>query len=161
MSIDPDKKSTFGHFERADLPEVEADLPYKRNKQLDEAAEILRQAGPIDVSAEDDGRVLRMIDWHVCLPMCIVYLCQQVGGRPCLFFFFFLSLVIWLPRHLTIFPSATKMDKGAVSSAAVFNLQKETHLHGTQYSWLSSSLYLAELCWQPVSSFALIFFPGE
>jgi hypothetical protein len=51
------------------------------------------------------------------------------------------------------------MDKSSVSYAAVFNLQTETGLVGTQYSWLSSIVYVAQLVCQPLSSYALIVFP--
>lgn len=46
-----------------------------------------------------------------------------------------------------------------MSYSAVFDLAKETHLHGTQYSWLSSVVYCAQLVCQPLSSYALIVFP--
>lgn len=51
------------------------------------------------------------------------------------------------------------MDKSSVSYAAVFDLQKHTNLHGTQYSWLSSVVYCAQLVCQPISAYALIVFP--
>jgi hypothetical protein len=51
------------------------------------------------------------------------------------------------------------LDKSSVSYAAVFDLQKETHLVGSEYSWLSSVVYLAQLVCQPLSSYALIVFP--
>jgi hypothetical protein len=82
MSSDADKKGNTEHLERVTaLPDIESHPRYKRNRQLDEAAAILEQTGTIEVSAEDDRRVLWAIDWHVCLPMCIVYLCQQVRGH--------------------------------------------------------------------------------
>lgn len=46
-----------------------------------------------------------------------------------------------------------------MSYAAVFDLAKETDLHGTEYSWLSSVVYCAQLVCQPISSYALIVFP--
>lgn len=36
---------------------------------------------------------------------------------------------------------------------------KETGLVGTQYSWLNSIVYVAELIWQPVSSYLLVKLP--
>ena len=51
------------------------------------------------------------------------------------------------------------MDKSSVSYAAVFNLQKEAHLVGIEYSWLSSVVYCAQLVCQPISGYALIVFP--
>jgi hypothetical protein len=41
----------------------------------------------------------------------------------------------------------------------VFNLQQETNLVGSEYSWLSSIVYIAQLVCQPLSSYALIVFP--
>lgn len=55
--------------------------------------------------------------------------------------------------------TAPQMDKSSVSYAAVFELQKETGLHGSQYSWLSSVVYCAQLVCQPISAYALIVFP--
>lgn len=46
-----------------------------------------------------------------------------------------------------------------MSYAAVFDLISATGLHGTQYSWLTSVVYLAQLIFQPLSSYALIAFP--
>ncbi|WRT68790.1 uncharacterized protein IL334_005770 [Kwoniella shivajii] len=94
-------------------------------KYEDDAAEILRQAGPLEYTVEDDRRVLRKIDRWVLIPM-----------------FFTYTLV-----HL---------DKNALSYGAVFDLQKETHLVGAQYSWLSSSLYLVQLVFQPLAALALV-----
>lgn len=51
------------------------------------------------------------------------------------------------------------MDKSSLSWAAVFDLQKLTHLHGTEFSWLTSCVYIAQLIAQPLSSYALIVFP--
>ncbi|KZF22512.1 MFS general substrate transporter [Xylona heveae TC161] len=40
------------------------------------------------------------------------------------------------------------MDKIILSSAAVFGLSKDTHLHGTQYSWISSIFYFGYLVFE-------------
>ncbi|KAI5449361.1 hypothetical protein NCC49_004766 [Naganishia albida] len=60
-----------------------------------------------------------------------------------------LCLVYWIQQ----------LDKSSVSYAAVFDLREATHLKGQQYSWLSSIVYLAQLGFQPLSSFALVKFP--
>lgn len=65
------------HVENADA-EI-AKSKYKANKQLDQAAELLAQAGPLDFSKEDKKRVLKWIDFYVCVPMCLVYWIQQVS----------------------------------------------------------------------------------
>ncbi|KAI9741647.1 MAG: hypothetical protein M1834_000031 [Cirrosporium novae-zelandiae] len=40
------------------------------------------------------------------------------------------------------------IDKTTLGYAAVFDLREETHLHGTQYSWLGSIFYLGYLIWE-------------
>ncbi|WWC95843.1 hypothetical protein V866_002710 [Kwoniella sp. B9012] len=119
-----EKESAIEHVER-----VEASTAKGRAKKYeDDAAEILRQAGNLEYTVEDDKRVLRKIDRWVLIPM-----------------FFTYTLV-----HL---------DKNALSYGAVFDLQKETHLVGSQYSWLSSSLYLVQLIIQPLAALALVRLP--
>ncbi|OXB36609.1 allantoate transporter [Cryptococcus neoformans] len=99
------------------------------NTQLDDAAKLLEEAGGhVEYTHADNKRILRLIDFYVCLPMCLVYFIQQ-------------------------------LDKASVSYAAVFDLQTEANLVGTQYSWLSSVVYCAQLVCQPLSSYALIVFP--
>ncbi|WWC60757.1 uncharacterized protein I303_103333 [Kwoniella dejecticola CBS 10117] len=102
---------------------------HNANKQLDEAADILREnGGHVEYTVDDSKRILRKIDIFVCIPMCIVYLVQQ-------------------------------LDKGTVAQAAVFDLKESTGLVGSQYSWLTSVVYIAQLCCQPLSSYALVVFP--
>jgi hypothetical protein len=60
-----------------------------------------------------------------------------------------MCIVYWLQQ----------LDKSAVSYAAVFNLQTETNLQGSEYSWLTSVVYISQLICQPLSSYALIVFP--
>lgn len=40
------------------------------------------------------------------------------------------------------------IDKTTLGYAAVFGLQKETHLVGTDYSWLGALFYLGYLVWE-------------
>jgi len=68
-----------------------------------------------------------------------------------------IDLFVCLPMCLIYF--IQQMDKSSVSYAAVFGLQKEANLHGSQYSWLSSVVYCAQLVCQPISGYALIVFP--
>lgn len=42
-----------------------------------------------------------------------------------------------------------QMDKSAVSFAAVFNFRADANLTGSQYAWLSTIVYLAQLFTQP------------
>jgi hypothetical protein len=62
-----------------------------------------------------------------------------------------MCIVYWLQQ----------LDKSSVSYAAVFDLRESTKLVGTQYSWLTSAVYVAQLVFQPLSSYALIVFPGK
>jgi hypothetical protein len=98
------------HIETLPAQEADAEAGLKRrnvNTQLDDAAELLAQAGGhVEVSLEDSKRVVRLVDVWVCVPMCIVYTIQN-------------------------------MDKSTLSYSAVFNLQAETGLVGSQYSWLT------------------------
>ncbi|KDQ56844.1 hypothetical protein JAAARDRAFT_158072 [Jaapia argillacea MUCL 33604] len=52
-----------------------------------------------------------------------------------------------------------QLDKSSLSYTSVFGIVQETHLVGSQYSWLGSIVYVAQLIWQPVSSYALVKFP--
>lgn len=51
------------------------------------------------------------------------------------------------------------LDKAALSYASVFGLIKDTHLVGSEYSWLGSVVYVAQLVWQPVVAYMLVRFP--
>lgn len=96
------------------------------NTQLDDAAKLLEDAGGhVEYTHAENKRVLRLIDFYVCLPMCLVYFIQQVG---------YLSNTVIAESYANI----SQLDKASVSYAAVFNLQVEANLVGTQYSWLSS-----------------------
>ncbi|KZV84882.1 MFS general substrate transporter, partial [Exidia glandulosa HHB12029] len=52
-----------------------------------------------------------------------------------------------------------QLDKSSVSYASVFGLVQQTGLVGKQYSWLTSIVYVAQLVWQPMSSYMLVRFP--
>lgn len=73
----------------------------------------------------------------------------------------------WLTTGMTISLTTGKvymiqqLDKGAVSQAAVFDLREATNLQGSEYSWLSSCVYVSQLIFQPLSSYALVVFPGQ
>lgn len=96
------------------------------NTQLDDAAKLLEEAGGhVEYTHAENKRVLRLIDFYVCLPMCLVYFIQQVG---------YLSNTVTAESYSNI----SQLDKASVSYAAVFDLQVEANLVGTQYSWLSS-----------------------
>ena len=60
--------------------DVEAHKPrYAANSQLDDAAKLLEEAGGhIEYTKKEEKRVLRMVDFYCCLPMCLVYFIQCV-----------------------------------------------------------------------------------
>ncbi|KAF2202031.1 MFS transporter [Delitschia confertaspora ATCC 74209] len=52
-----------------------------------------------------------------------------------------------------------QLDKSSLSYVSVFGLTTDAHLHGKQYSWLGSILYLAQLVMQPLVAFLLVKLP--
>lgn len=52
-----------------------------------------------------------------------------------------------------------QLDKSSLSYASVFNIQRDAGLVGRQYSWLGSSLYLAQLVAQPLGAVLLVKLP--
>ena len=63
-----------------------------------------------------------------------------------------------LPVMLVVY-FLQQLDKSSLSYTSVFGIVDEAHLVGTQYSWLSSVVYLAQLILQPLSSYALVRLP--
>lgn len=63
-----------------------------------------------------------------------------------------------LPVMLVVY-FLQQLDKSSLSYTSVFGIVSEAHLIGTQYSWLSSVVYLAQLIFQPLSSYAIVRFP--
>ncbi|RAL12753.1 putative MFS allantoate transporter [Aspergillus homomorphus CBS 101889] len=47
------------------------------------------------------------------------------------------------------------IDKTTLSYAAIFGIQEDLHLHGTQYSWLSSVFYFGFLAWAFPTNFLM------
>ncbi|KAG9230763.1 major facilitator superfamily domain-containing protein [Amylocarpus encephaloides] len=52
-----------------------------------------------------------------------------------------------------------QLDKSSLSYTSVFNIQKDAGLHGRQYSWLGSVLYIAQLVMQPLGALLLVKLP--
>ncbi|TXT08534.1 uncharacterized protein COLE_05458 [Cutaneotrichosporon oleaginosum] len=102
---------------------------YKANTQLDDAARLLEEAG---------GHVEYTLDEM-----------KQVLRRIDFYVCLPMCITYWIPQ----------MDKSSVSYAAVFDLQKHAGLVGTQYSWLTSVVYCAQLVCQPISAYALVALP--
>ncbi|KAI0033800.1 MFS general substrate transporter [Vararia minispora EC-137] len=43
---------------------------------------------------------------------------------------------------------AQTLDKGTVNFASIMGIIGDTHLHGQQYAWLTTCVYIAILCWE-------------
>ncbi len=52
-----------------------------------------------------------------------------------------------------------QLDKSSLSYTSVFNIQSDAGLHGRQYSWLGSVLYIAQLVMQPLGALLLVKLP--
>ncbi|KAJ8087519.1 hypothetical protein AAF712_006640 [Marasmius tenuissimus] len=65
----------------------------------------------------------------------------------------------WLMPVVLLVYFLQQLDKSSLSYASVFGIVEETGLVGTQYSWLTSIVYLAQLVWQPISSYLLVRLP--
>jgi hypothetical protein len=63
-----------------------------------------------------------------------------------------------LPIMLSIY-FLHALDKATLSYAAVFGLVDDTHLRGTQFSWLSSIVFFAQLLFQLPLAWALVKLP--
>ncbi len=51
------------------------------------------------------------------------------------------------------------LDKATLAYASVFGLVEDANLHGQQYSWLGSVVYLAQLVSQPLIAYMLVKLP--
>ncbi|KAF7321795.1 Allantoate permease [Mycena kentingensis (nom. inval.)] len=65
----------------------------------------------------------------------------------------------WVLSVMLLVYFLQQLDKSSLSYTSVFGIVQETNLVGTQYSWLSSIVYVAQLVWQPVSSYLLVRMP--
>jgi hypothetical protein len=52
-----------------------------------------------------------------------------------------------------------QLDKSSLSYVSIFGIVEDAHLHGKQYSWLGSILYLAQLVMQPIAALLLVKLP--
>ena len=68
-----------------------------------------------------------------------------------------IDLVI-LPILLAVY-CLQSLDKTSLSYASVFGLITDTNLHGEEYSWLGSIVYVAQLVMQPAVAVMLVKFP--
>lgn len=53
-----------------------------------------------------------------------------------------------------------QLDKSTLSFTSIFGLVEDAHLAGSEYSWLGSILYLAQLVMQPVAAVLLVKLPN-
>ncbi|KAI9878132.1 MAG: hypothetical protein M1823_006999, partial [Watsoniomyces obsoletus] len=98
-------------------------------ERTDKATAVLRQAGRyIELTPENNKRVLRKIDTHILPVILAVYFLQAI-------------------------------DKATLAYASVFGLVEGANLHGLQYSWLGSVVYLAQLVAQPLVAYLLVKLP--
>ncbi|KAG8741426.1 hypothetical protein FRC10_002873 [Ceratobasidium sp. 414] len=65
----------------------------------------------------------------------------------------------WLIPVMLMVYFLQQLDKSSLSYASVFGIVSDAHLVGSQYSWLGSIVYVAQLIWQPVSSYLLVRLP--
>lgn len=66
---------------------------------------------------------------------------------------------LWVMPVVLLVYFLQQLDKSSLSYTSVFGIVSATHLVGTQYSWLSSIVYVAQLIWQPVSSYLIVKLP--
>lgn len=53
------------------------------------------------------------------------------------------------------------LDKGTLSFSSIMGIQTDANLHGTQYSWLTTSIYLAILVVEYPTNWLLARVPGK
>jgi len=52
-----------------------------------------------------------------------------------------------------------QLDKSSLSYVSIFGISEDAKLQGSEYSWLGSILYLAQLVMQPAAAFILVKLP--
>ncbi|KAL0058349.1 hypothetical protein AAF712_014983 [Marasmius tenuissimus] len=65
----------------------------------------------------------------------------------------------WLMPVVLLVYFLQQLDKSSLPYTSVFNIIEKTGLQGTRYGWLTSIVYLAQLVWQPISSYLLVRLP--
>lgn len=132
--VDEKHRESAEHVEDANKRQEEEDAAVgafgtrkRRPVAQDEAAQFLAKmgGGRREITAEENKRVLRKIDWNLMPILCVIY---------------------WLQFF----------DKQTLSFASVFGIQKDANLHGKEYSWLGSIVYLAWYLALPISSYILV-----
>lgn len=131
MSIQSDDKASFKHEEgvRPSLAAHPSDFHRPNVANGDEAAQVLAEQKERAVVTPEEDRRILRMIDRGVLPVML--------------------LVYFLQQ----------LDKSSLSYTSVFGIVSEAGLVGTQYSWLSSVVYVAQLVFQPLSSYALVRLP--
>jgi hypothetical protein len=89
-----------------------------------------------EITDEDNNRVRNRIDRYL-LPMYV----SSCVKKECV-----------LTQSIFYVYFCQQLDKSSLSFSSVFGIKTDAHLHGTEYSWLSSIVYFAQLIFQPCKS---------
>ena len=102
-----------------------------------EAAKQILEAGQgLEFSAADQKRVVRMIDWHVLLPMCLLYLSQQVSATSGTWLTFRWTRVPWDgPGHSIFKAILTSTARNTPGSQPVYSTLDSNTRQGTWLTW--------------------------
>ena len=157
---DIEKKVDVQHTET--IPNLQASGS-STSSGKDAALEILgAKATPIHITPEQDRVVLRKIDLWLMPVIVMVYFLQQLD-----------KYVLTAPTtHILLLTH----DRSSLSYTSVFGIATDARecttlsgmsdaetsvvdLVGSQYSWLGSIVYVAQMIWQPVSSYFLVKLP--
>lgn len=123
------KLSEIRHDPKAQASEVEAIQCVEPSTGKDQAAQLLKEAGGQVIVTPEDNKRILRKIDLTILPILLTVYCLQY------------------------------LDKATLSYASVFGLITDAHLHGEQYSWLGSVVYLAQLVMQPLVAFFLVKLP--
>ncbi|KAF8868951.1 major facilitator superfamily domain-containing protein [Infundibulicybe gibba] len=66
---------------------------------------------------------------------------------------------LWIMPVILLVFFLQQLDKSSLSYTSVFGIAEETGLTGSQYSWLNSIIRVAQLVWQPITSYLLVRLP--
>ena len=125
---------------------IEDATTLKENKSGDTALALFKDAKELHepVDPIEEKRLIRKVDWMIlpCLSVCYIFFYVSSNPAPQRFFpgrEFYIG-------HWKLIKA--KIDKTTLSYAAIFGINEDLHLSGTQYSWLSSIFYFGFIAWQ-------------
>ncbi|RFU28736.1 hypothetical protein B7463_g7630, partial [Scytalidium lignicola] len=131
MASTSDQK-TFDQKKHVEMIENQQDVSQEKNIRVarkDRAAELLRNANQAIVVSPEDDARILKKIDLTILPILLVV--------------YFLQ----------------QLDKSTLSYASVFGLIQNANLHGQDYSWLGSIVYIAQLVMQPIIAYFLVKLP--